>query len=224
VPAPGPDKTLCAAQRPNQPKGVTCKRVAGHGTDHLGVGRCSRHGGSTESHEKAASLELARIECETLGIPVETTPADALIDEVKEAKGNVVFYRHLIQELPTHPEPDVFVGSEDSEGHWERGATGVYGLTYHVSGIPTGEAKPHVLVQLYNDERKRLRDACEGALKAGVEERRVRIAETDAERIMDAHMKTFTAMGLADRMEEFRAIFAANLRDEPAHLGSTQKG
>jgi len=215
----GPGKKLCGAKT----KTGTCKNVAGKGTKHLRVGRCSRHAGATANHEKAASVELARIECETLGIPVETTPADALLEEVAEAKGNVTFYRRLIQELPTHPEPDVFV-VEDGEGYWQRGATGIYGPTYHVSGIPTGEAKAHILVQLYNDERKRLRDASEGALKAGVEERRVRIAEADAERIMDALVGAAIAMGLGDRLEELRAQFIAHLRDEPPHLGAAEAG
>jgi hypothetical protein len=212
--AAGAGKKLCGAKA----KSGTCRNIAGKGTEHKGVGHCSRHGGNTPSHVKAASLEIARIECKTLGIPVETTPADALLEEVAEAKGNVVFYRRLIQELPTHPEPDVFV-VEDGEGYWQRGKIGVYGPTDHVSGVPTGEAKEHILVRLYNEERKRLRDASEGALKAGVEERRVRVAEADAERIMDAQVQALLAMGLTDRLEEFRVNFAAHLRDEPAHLG-----
>jgi hypothetical protein len=222
----GPSKKLCGAKTPHG-KYPTCHNVAGKGTKHKGVGRCSRHLGATANHEKAASVELARIECETLGIPIQISPAEALLAEVFEAQGNVVFYRNLIKELPTHPEPDVFV-VEDGEGYWQRGKTGVYGRTYHVSGVPTGEGKPHVLVQLYNDERKRRREAAEGALKAGVEERRIRIAEADAERIMDAQMKVLMAMGLTDRLEEFRQSFATHLRgddgDEPAHLGAAQAG
>ena len=224
MPAPGPDKELCGAQRPKQPEGVTCKQPAGHGTKHLGIGRCSKHGGKTESHEKAASVELARRECATLGIPIETTPAEALVREVWEASGNVAFYRQLVQGLPTHPEDDEFVPPEgEGDGYWIRGKPGIYGRTYHVSGIPTGEAKPHVLVQLYNDERKRLVDACSAALRAGVEERRLRLAETDAEWITSAYVETFEAMGLADRLEEFRDGFNAHLSrlaGEPTHLGA----
>jgi hypothetical protein len=228
VPKAGPDKRLCGAQRLNQPEGATCTQRAGWGTDHPGVGRCKRHGGATESHQRAAALEIARQECEVLGIPIETTPAEALIREVWEASGNVAFYRRLVQELPTHPEGRIYVppDGDEGKGYWGDGKVGVYGPTYHVSGIPTGEAKPHVLVVLYNDERKRLVDAASAALKAGVEERRVRIAEADAERIMDAQMKAFAAMGLADRLEEFRGHFAASLTadGEPAHLGALGTG
>lgn len=236
MPAPGPDKELCGAQLAKQPVGVTCKRVAGAGTKHLGVGCCSRHGGNTESHEKAAAVEIARRECTTLGLPIETTPADALMEEVWEACGNVEFYRHLVQQLPTHPADDVLVPTtivanedgttEQIPAHWERGDPGVYGRTYHVSGIPTGEAKPHVLVQLYNDERKRKLDASAAALRAGVDERRVRIAEADAVRIETANIKAFEAMGIADRLEEFRGYFHRELAagSEPAHLGAASTG
>lgn len=225
MPAPGPDKALCNAQRPNQPKGVLCKRVAGHGTDHLGVGRCSRHGGSTETHKRSAEVELARIECETLGISIETTPAEALIRSVWAARGDFEFYQGLVRELPIHPEPDEYIDGEDGEdGHWERGQPGVYGRTYHVSGVPTGEAKRHILVQLYEDAQKRLADFASAALKAGVEERALRIAEADAVRINDAQMKACEAMGWADRWEEYRGHFNAFLAasDEPAHLGAAR--
>lgn len=231
MPAAGPDKQLCHAQRPNQPEGVLCTQRAGWGTDHPGVGRCKRHGGSTESHEKAASLEIARRECRTLGLPIEVNPAEALITELWEATGNVAFYRELVQKLPTHPDFDTFVRPMDEdgeiigEGHWERGEPGVYGRTYHVSGNPTGEAKPHVLLQLYNEERKHLVNVAAAALRAGVEERRVRMAEADATQILGAQVKALVAMGLSDRLEEFRVAFVNALRpDEPVGLGTARAG
>jgi hypothetical protein len=204
-------------------KGGKCQLPAGHGTDHVGIGRCKLHAGSTPTHEKAASLEIAKRECATLGIPIETTPAEALIREVWEAEGNVEFYRRLVQELATHPDPDVFV-EDDGEGHWERGQPGIYGRTYHVSGLPTGEAKPHVLVVLYNDERKRKVDASAAALRAGVEERRLQIAEADAQAITAAYMDAFADLGLTDRLEEFRHAFHSHLAAgaQSAHLGAAR--
>src|ERR1700723_564286 len=96
----------CGAKTRN---GGVCKLPAGHGTDHPGIGRCKLHGGSTPTHEGAASMEIARRECAALGVPIDTTPDVALMDEVREACGNVAFYRQLVQELPTHPAPDVLV-------------------------------------------------------------------------------------------------------------------
>jgi hypothetical protein len=203
-----------------------CQRPAGWGTDHPGIGTCKLHLGCTRNHKRSAEIELARRECAALGIPIDTTPADALIEEVREACGNVAFYRAMIQQLPAHPEPDEFVATDDGEGHWERGDIGIYGPTYHVSGVPTGEAKEHILLRLYNEERKRKLDAASAALRAGVDERRVRIAEADAERIMGAQVLALTAMGLGDRLEEFRRGFIDHLGagDEPAHLGAAGTG
>lgn len=71
-----------------------------------------------------------------------------------------------------------------------------------------GEAKPHVLVVLYERERDRLRQIASELIRCGVEERRVSLAEADAARVFAAINAAFTAMGLEERMEEFRAHFA----------------
>jgi hypothetical protein len=210
-------------------RGTRCEKTKGWGTGHVGVGCCKLHGGSTPTHERAASRELARQACETLGVPIEVDPAEALIRELWETAGNVEFYRQLVQQLPAHPEADEFVPpakDSDTAGYWIRGEPGVYGRTYHVSGIPTGEAKPNILVVLYNEERKHLVDVAAAALKAGVEERRVRMAETDATQIFGAMAKALAAMGLGDRLDEFRTGFAAALRPdvEPLGLGASRPG
>ena len=40
--------------------GGSCQRPAGWGTDHVGIGRCKLHGGSTPTHQVAAHRELVR--------------------------------------------------------------------------------------------------------------------------------------------------------------------
>jgi hypothetical protein len=130
----------------------------------------------------------------------------------------VAFYRQLVAELPTHPGDDIY--DEENE-RWQRGEVGIYGRTYHVSGIPTGEAKPHILVVLYGQERDRLRVVAAEALRAGVEERRLQIAEADAAMLLAAQARALVAMGLQARLEEFRLEFVSALRaEEPrASLG-----
>lgn len=212
MPKPGPDKRLCGAQRPNQPAGITCTQRAGHGTKHPGYGTCSRHGGNTPSHVKAAEEEQARELCGTLGRPIQTTAADALMREIYETAGNVEFYRGLVQALPTHPEPDVYVkDDEGGRGHWERGDPGVYGRTYHQSGVPTGEAKPHVLVNLYNEERKHLARITVDALKIGIAEQLVHIAEAQATQIAAALRGLAIALGHDPGAPEVREAFRAQL-------------
>lgn len=221
-----PDKH-CGASRVDRP-GWHCTQTKGWGTGHPGIGRCKLHGGATENHNRAAFKEIARRECERLGLPIRIDPGEALIQEVWESAGNVAFYRQLVQELSAYPEPDRYVSAEEAReeadelgvpedpdeeqgGHWRRGEPGVYGLTYHVSGLPTGEAKPHVLVQMYNDERKHLAAVAAAALKAGVEERRVRIAEDLGERIAEFSRALIAELGLDPSSEPARAAFHKHL-------------
>lgn len=198
--------------------GTPCENPAGYKTDHPGIGRCAFHAGATPTHQRAAQLEVARRECDRLGIPIEVDPGEALMHELWETAGNVAFYRAQVQALPTHPADDVFVPAvelEDGErikAHWERGDPGVYGRVYHVSGVPTGEAKPHVLLTLYNEERKHYAAVATAALKAGVEERRVRMIEADAARILTAQVEALQAIGMGDKLDEFRRAFVAALR------------
>lgn len=102
MPAPGPDKALCGAQRLNAPKGTTCKRVAGHGTDHLGTGRCSRHGGATKTHVKAGTKAKAAAACAILGIGREDAvdPAEALLREVARTQYAIEWYEQQMATLP----------------------------------------------------------------------------------------------------------------------------
>ena len=222
----GTDAEVCGAQRANQPSGTLCQNVAGERTSHLGVGRCSLHGGSTPTHEKSAQVELARRACDRLGIPIEVSPVESLLDAVYEAAGNVEFYRGLVAELPTHPEPDEMVGLDDNgKPQYRRGESGVYGRTYHVSGIPTGEAKPHVLVAMYNDERDRLAKYRHDAISLGIETRRVQLEENRAVEVFRAVSEALATMGLSDRFSEFRELFANALNSgRSVSAGASQPG
>jgi hypothetical protein len=141
-----------------------------------------------------------------LGIPVETDPGEALLGELAETAGNVAFYRQLVQQLPGHPEPDEYLSGKDGDGRWERGGPGVYGPTFHVSGVPTGEARPHVLVQLYNRERKHMVDVASAALRAGVEDHRVRIAERDGLALAQAIRGILNDLGVSDHPDAGKVV------------------
>jgi hypothetical protein len=237
-----PDKH-CGGQKARAPKGDLCTRPKGWGTNHPGVGRCKRHGGSTPTHNEAARRELLVRDCQVLGLPQDIDPETALIEAVKEAAGNVAFYRAMVQQLPAHPEADRYVSAqeaeeeaaeaaalgidvdreEDAKGYWKRGKPGLYGLAYHVSGLPTGEAKRNIVLQMYDDERQRLVQFASVALQRGVEQRVVKLAERDAQAVAQAQIDTLIALGLSDRLEEFRAMFYERLQShipEPVSLSA----
>jgi hypothetical protein len=149
--------------------GGACGKPAGWGTP-FPTGRCSLHGGATPTHVVAAEKEMARRTCERFGVPVAIGPAEALLEELARSHGLVLFYESLVRQLPTHPDADAYIPTDDG-GHCERGEAGLYGRMYHGTGIPTGDARPHVLVGLYNAERKHYKGVAAAALSAGVAQR-----------------------------------------------------
>jgi hypothetical protein len=206
----------CLSQKPNKPVGDLCQQDAGHGTDHPGVGKCSRHGGSTGSHAVAAGKELARRACLQLGVPVEIHPAMALLEEVFRTQGVVDYFGALVAELPTHPDDDELVevqgGKNDGEQKWIRGEPGVYGRTYHVSGIPTGEAKPHVLYVLWMEERKHLAKVTSLALSANIAAERIQLEKDQASLVAEVCRGFAVALGHDPASAEVREAFGAQLR------------
>lgn len=219
MPKAGPDKQLCGAQRLNQPEGTTCTQRAGWGTDHPGIGRCKRHGGSTSSHNAHAEVISLQETAARFGISREIDPAQGLLELVWESAGLVEFYRQLVSELPTHPEPDVLTANDDGEPYWKRGDPGLYGRTYHVSGMPTGEAKRTILLQMYDDERDRLKGYIAEALRHNLDERRVRLTERAAREYFEVFGEAMTAAKLTpEQAETMRHVFSSGLRSRAAQL------
>lgn len=185
---------------------------------------CYFHGGSSPQALAAAnkrvaiaevSAELARV-----GQPVLTDPGQALLDLVAEAAGNVAFYRHLVQGLEQRfidLGPAVHVEADDS-GDEDGG-----GVTYQVGAgiagrknLDTLEALRHVYLAMYDDERDRLARYAALALKAGIEERRVQVAEAQAERLFGAVATALASAQLTvEQQEAFRRALAEQLRQLP---------
>lgn len=178
---------------------------------------CRKHGGAAgQVKRKAAEVvqaEVLRAEALRIGIPIDVEHGEAMVALVREAAGNVEFYRQLVQELQIHPDEDEFSVDDEGKPVYKRGASGIYGRTYHVSGIPTGDAKPNILLVLYNEERDRLSSYCQAALKAGIDERRIRLAESTARELFEGVGKAMKKANLTpEQAEVFRVELAAHLR------------
>lgn len=152
------DHPTCGAKTRN---GGTCKAAPVNGTT-----RCRMHGGSSpQAKAKAAERQaVARAEAEVvkLGARRDIHPADALIELVQFTAGEVSFWRSKVNEL-------------DDEAL-------VWGVTREKTGGDdhgtTSEAKPNVAYVMLERSSDRLAAYASAALKAGVEERRVRLAES----------------------------------------------
>jgi hypothetical protein len=207
MPSANADVPRCGAQRINQPEGVSCTQPAGWRTDHPGIGRCARHGGSTPTHRRAADVAILKQTAARLGVPREVDPAQGILELVWEAAGNVEFYRQLL-----NGQPGLTAADDDADAD----AVALYGPTFHNSGIPTGEAKRHVLVQMYDEERDRLERYVKDALAAKVDERRVQLGEAQAHNLFSAVTVAMQAAEMtAEQAETFKRALATSLR---AHL------
>ena len=151
----------------------TCTRPAGWGTSHAGSGKCKLHGGATPSGAKAAQREAAEAMAVTLGLPVDTDPQEAILSAIRWAAGHVEFYRGRIQALD--PEVLVWGKVKTSQGFGPQGPVDV-----------TDEAAAvNVWLDLYDRERDRLAKLCIDAVKIGLDERRVKLAEAQATMLAD---------------------------------------
>lgn len=130
-----------------------------------------------------------------LGGTIDPTDYGAeIMGQVAEAAGNVAFYRERI------------LAYQQEGGE-------IYVEMFHQTGLPTGEAKPHVLVAMYDRERDRLVAYSTAAAKLGIEERRVRLQEADARDFAKGVGEATVAAGLTDEQAEvFRQALADSLR------------
>lgn len=177
---------LCGANKTDG-SGDTCKHEAGWGTDHPGYGPCRKHGGATPNHRKAASRAQVAEVVESLSIPVDTTPEDALLSEVRHVAGDVAFLRQQVVELG---------GNLTQQVKTQGGG---------------GYEAPDVWVDMYWQAHDRLVKVTTAAIKAGVEERKVRVAEREMDAVAQAIDATLRELGV-DVTPEVGATLGRHLR------------
>lgn len=171
----------CGKKHVNKKGRPTCSsHIRGKGDPCLsypmsGVTVCYYHGGKSplaqQKIAKTEALEEGVRAMKEFGVPVNISPTEALLEEIRYTAGHVYFIRARLAALagetddPHHPfvwglieENDVqasqFPGTDSKEG----------------AGI-------HMWYQLYLQERKHLVAVAAAAARAGVEDRIVRIEE-----------------------------------------------
>ncbi|HTR71869.1 MAG TPA: hypothetical protein VMH41_16790 [Mycobacteriales bacterium] len=174
--------------------GKPCRQHAGTRTDHPGFGNCWLHFGRTpngRSHGKqlAAAAALAKF-----GEPIEKDPAQALLELVWEAAGNVAFLRQSVQAMVTA----------------DTGRVGLIGdildLTRDGDAIPVSE-EVRALVKLYGEWADRLAKYAKAAVDAGIQSRIVDLVERQADLIASVVEKVIDGLELdPDRYAKARLL------------------
>lgn len=178
-----------------------------------GATRCRMHGGALPQVRRAAARRLAvaeaREEVRRLGLHVDADPLDVLLDQVREAAGNVAAYRLAITGLGIHVGPD---GVATEPVDHERGY------------VPPDV---HILVKLYDQERDRLTRYARMCIDAGVSERKVRVAEQQAGTLARLFGETLDELAQhmqPDVVQQAKQILAGKLRaftgGKSVHAGS----
>lgn len=164
--------------------GLPCRRAPLRGAT-----RCALHGGLTPQSLAAAEKRLARQEAVAavakLGLPVDVSPDAALLAEVQRCAGMVAYYQARVEEVAAQGAEALAwghtrtkIGGDDS------------GTTY--------EARPNVWLQLFNEERDRLVKASSAAIKAGIEERRVKLEEQQGIAVAAVIRRILSRLNLSD--------------------------
>ena len=143
---------------------------------------CGFHGGHTRQAKagalRRAAEEKARALVNTYGRRIDTTAVEALLEEVQWTAGHVAWLRERVQEIESGTAAD---GSEDAL---------VWGRTKRKTGGDdwgeTHEAGANAWLKLYQAERAHLVKVCSEAIRAGIEERRVKLAEAQGEQVAQA--------------------------------------
>lgn len=183
----------CGATKRQGDRGP-CLRPAGWGTDHVGVGCCKLHGGTTPSGVVAGQRALAEKVLKTAvaayGLPADVDPGTALLDEVKRTAGHVRWLQEKIQTL----DPDNLIrGTRSVKRTVGQSVEGPVDVT-------ATEVGPliHVWLDLYLRERKHLAAVCKSALDAGIAERQIQLAEQAGERAGRWLHASLSVLGLSD--------------------------
>ena len=143
---------------------AVCYCVAGANTNHLGSGYCDYHevevllqsDSKSTTKQFQAAKAIAYENATLFGVPKPTNPFDAIMDEISRTAGIVEWLNHHMKQMETD--------GSDAESILQQ---------YSVKmGF-----QPSVWYQLFIEERKHLVATCTAAIKAGVAERKVQIAE-----------------------------------------------
>lgn len=157
----------------NLDKGGHCQLAAGRFTDHEGYGKCSLHGGNTPTLRASAANYVGgeiihrMTQAYGYGGPLELTPHDALLQEVRRGGGHVAHLQERLNLLSLQLGTEVMTPAQVE------------------------------LLELYQKERLMLVKNAKTAVDAGVAEARVQLERDKGVLLVQALREVFDGLGLS---------------------------
>lgn len=186
---------LCGAKTR---KGTPCEQRAGHGTNHAGEGRCSKHGGSSPKAEVAGQVLLARREAAVMGIALDIEPHNAILECIRIAAGEVQYSSEQIAKLDPSEAVAPVVTKTDRPLKEEKGAESTF---IRAEEIETASPQLHIWIQVRRQAMDKLVQYSATAIKAKIEERRIELAEQQGQLLAQVIRGILRDLGVADRPE-----------------------
>lgn len=158
-----------------------CRRGAGQGTDHPGVGTCSKHGGSTTSARKhAAKVKTAREVSELMAAERDLLgdnpdPQAGVMEVVRWRWAYRRVIEQLVEELLDRATPEAVDAAVLHDGE-----------------------RPHVLVAMLHEATESHLKACRIAIESGIAERQLRLEEDKLELIASVLRGVLVEKGVWD--------------------------
>lgn len=169
-----------------------------------GATKCRMHLGRKASD--VIAVHEATKAVVTYGLPITIDPRDALLEEVYRTAGAVAWLQERVESIS----PDDLVWGKTEESDLQ--ATEFPGVNVK------REAKPNIWLDLYQRERKHLVEVCRVAIAAGIEERRVRLAEQMGSQLAAVIRAVLGGLGLtAQQWDAVPSLIAVHL---PALTGA----
>lgn len=174
-------------------------RCSGHRKDGKPCGQppmsdqtvCRKHGGKAPQNLAAAERRRAErqalVAAESFGLPREVDPHTALLEELHRAAGAVQWLSAIVADL----EQESIVWGKVKETHGTQLEKGTD------NGV-TKAAAVNVYVRLWQEERDRLAKVAKTCVDVGIEERRVRLAESAGQQLAAVIRSVLSQLGLSD--------------------------
>lgn len=201
----------CKGHRIRDEDGNRIDPVPCRGNARKGQNICNAHGGKARQNVLAGERrELARKATEMMdsfGAPVQVDLAEELLDLICHTAGYVRFLRGRVDQL--HRDDMIFGLTRQTEGDIAvgNGPTARLQRGEHT----TREAGPHVWIQMLSDWSDKHARLIVEALKLGLDERRVRIAEQQGEKLFRVLLSVLADLGHDIRDPDTAAIVERHL-------------